>query len=143
MLEQMVHDFCIFLEYYTLVAFAFSIALVGLGRAGMHEYTSDHYLSQDGAFSPVLWATFGVLEPHRYTDQTSMVLILAYLFFANVSLINLLIAMYATTYQRVKEATEKEYSYKRYLTLHMYTHVMHPLPPPINAPILLWQVSTK
>ena len=26
----------------------------------------------------------------------------------------------------------------RYLSLHIYTHVMHPVPPPFNAPYLIW-----
>ena len=58
-------DFLLFFEYYIVVAIAFSIAFVGLGRAGMHDYTADNFLAYDGSSTPIMWATFGYLEPAR------------------------------------------------------------------------------
>ena len=61
-----------------------------------------------------------------------------YVLIANVVLVNMLIAMFAETYTRIKKNAEIEYRYQHYLHIFEYQHVVHHLPPPFNAPLLLW-----
>lgn len=61
-----------------------------------------------------------------------------YVLLANVVLVNMLIAMFADTYTRIKRNAEVEYQYQHYLHIFEYQHVVHHLPPPFNAPMLLW-----
>ena len=58
--------------------------------------------------------------------------------FVNVTLVNLLIAMFSDTYGRVSANARKEYAFKRYMALYMYQHVILTVPPPLNAPYIIW-----
>ena len=61
-----------------------------------------------------------------------------YVLIANVVLVNMLIAMFAETYTRIKQNAETEYRFQHYLHIFEYQHVVHHLPPPFNAPLLFW-----
>ena len=97
---------------------------------------------EDEAHLPLLavplWAMFtdldvGQLLPIPFAPP----LMLAYVLLANVVLVNLLIAMFADTYSRIKKNAELEYHYQRFLHIFEYVHVVHATPPPFSIPLLL------
>jgi len=135
--EQMISDLARFLEFYVIVFLAFAIALIGLGRVGLHTYNED-FMSYNGVFTPVGWSMFGWLEPDRFQSPLSIFVMFFYVMFVNITLVNLLIAMFSDTYQRVSKNAEREYTFKRFLSLHMYQNVLLAVPPPFNVPYVLW-----
>ncbi len=58
-----------------------------------------------------------------------------YILIANVVLVNMLIAMFSETYQRIKKNAEVEYHYQRFLNIFEYNHVVNAVPPS-SSPIL-------
>ncbi len=60
-----------------------------------------------------------------------------YILIANVVLVNMLIAMFSETYQRIKKNAEVEYHYQRFLNIFEYNHVVNAVPPPLSLPLLL------
>ena len=74
---------------------------------------------------------------HIATIPFALPLMLAFVLLANVVLVNLLIAMFADTYSRIKSNAETEYHYQRFLHIFEYLHVVETIPPPLSAPWLL------
>ena len=68
----------------------------------------------------------------------TQVLLFIYVGTVHVSLMNLLIAMFTDTYRRVNSNAEKEYAFKTFVSTHKYLHVHTALPPPFNAPWIVW-----
>jgi len=136
--EEMMDDVTLFLEYYLIIFLAFSFAFVGMGKAGLHTYHSD-VVSYDGVFTPAGWSLYGWVEPQRMQSPVSTLVLFSYVFLSNVTLVNVLIAMFSDTYARVVSNSEVEYNYKRFQTLYFYEHVMLSTPPLLNMPVILWQ----
>jgi len=85
-----------------------------------------------------LWAMFTDLEPQRFASiPFSLPLMYAYVMIANVVLVNLLIAMFADTYARIKSMADVEYHYQRFLPIFEHNHVVSAIPPPFSLPLLL------
>mmetsp|Transcript_89229 Transcript_89229/g.268318 ORF Transcript_89229/g.268318 Transcript_89229/m.268318 type:complete len:313 (+) Transcript_89229:177-1115(+) len=133
----MIEDLFLFLEYYLLIVAAFSLTFVGLGCAGMHDYADDFW-TFDGVSTAAMWSIFGFLQPDKYETPLAMSTMYVYVLFANVTLVNLLIAMFSDTVQRVNRNASQDYAFKRYFALHFYLHVIMEVPPPFNMPYLLW-----
>ena len=58
----------------------------------------------------------------------------------SIVLVNLLVAMFADTYARVKMAAEKEYHFVRYKRIFEHKHILHPCPPPLNIPFAIFGI---
>ena len=132
----MIYDVLLFLELLAVVYVAFTIAFFGVGRAGFHTYVED-FGSYDGPLTITTWAMYGWLDPARYTSTLGVVLVFVYVLFVHVALINLLIAMFADTYGRVKRNAEKEFSYKKYHSVYLHQRILLRVPPPLSIPIIL------
>jgi len=53
---------------------------------------------------------------------------------------NLLIAMFSDSYARAQEGTERIFNSAKQRRVELYRLHVHPLPPPFNLPLLLWQL---
>uniref|UniRef100_A0A7S3AMF8 TRPM SLOG domain-containing protein n=1 Tax=Haptolina ericina TaxID=156174 RepID=A0A7S3AMF8_9EUKA len=146
MVEQMIYDVLLFLEFFIVMCIAFTIAFFGVGRAGMHEFDGE-VTSFDGALTPIMFGMYAWVDPSRVMagkfPLVSAGLLFFYLLLVHVALINLLIAMFADTYGRVKRHAEIEYSVKTYQSTHIYMHVLLRVPPPLNIPVVLWEVCSS
>jgi len=144
MAEQMLYDVLLFLEFFVVMAIAFTIAFFGMGRAGMHDYSEDVW-TYNGALTITLFGMYGWVDPVRHDGRISVsaAVLFFYLLLVHVALINLLIAMFADTYGRVKRHAEIEYSVKTYQSTHIYMHVLLRVPPPLNIPVVLWEVCSS
>jgi len=137
--ENMIADLKLFLEYLAVVQIAFSLAFLGLARAGIHEFDGD-FFTFDGTITIIAWSMYGWMDPDRFTSPVSFCLAWVYVLFVHVALVNLLVAMFTDTYRTVQRKAEDEYSYKKFMTTHLYLHVLICVPPPFNAPYVLWDL---
>ncbi len=144
--ERMILDVILFLELFIVVAVAFSLAFFGLGRAGLvapSEGTDgDHISTPRETFSLPLWSMYAVNVELGAFTWTSASLLFFYMLFANVALVNLLIAMFADSYTRVKQNADVEYAFQTYKTLYSHRHELCPVPPVLNLPFVLWNLVT-
>ena len=89
-----------------------------------------------------VWAMFTDLELPMISDVPfALPLMLAFVLLANVVLVNLLIAMFADTYSRIKKNAETEYHYQRFLHIFEHIHVVETVPPPLSAPWFILEVA--
>ena len=91
-----------------------------------------------------MWAVLGVLDVTAYNALTASMagwLMWTYVLIGSIVLVNLLVAMFADTYNRVKEASEQEYTYMRYKRIFEYRHILLTLPPPFSTPIALFEIG--
>jgi len=83
--------------------------------------------ARGGLWAP-LWALFGYFEPERYSWLVSA-LMWSYILIGSVVLVNLLVAMFADTYNKISEEAETEYIFLRCTRLFEYmTPFCHSLP---------------
>ena len=162
-IEQMMADLERFFEIYLIAFLAFSISMIGFGnvrtsvsnpnphgiaavlrvlirargQVDAHSY-NESYFTYNGVFTIVAWSTFGWIEPNRFDNPVAILTLWLYVLFVNVTLVNLLIAMFSDTYGRVSVNARKEYAFKRYMSLHIYQNIMVTTPPPLNAPYIIW-----
>lgn len=74
--------------------------------------------------------------PERYWFNS--IILIVYMMFAVIMLVNLLVAMFATTYSRITESSTEIWKYNRYeLVMDFYNNPAKPCTPPL---ILLWDV---
>lgn len=70
--------------------------------------------------------------PDNFSFSYSYLLLMVYMIIANVLLVNLLIAMFSNTFQRVQDNADEIWKYQRYWLV--YEYVDTPLfPPPLNC----------
>ena len=93
------------------------------------------------------WATFGMITMPDGASHTgnfvSAFIIITYALFANVLLVNLLVAMMADTYGKIKGGSEREYIYARYNIIFTHMHVSAHVPPPLNFPLIICSMHAK
>jgi len=141
-----------------VIVAGFCFALIGLSETATHH---THLIQQStiadavvgnarGALTSLeegelalVWQPFFAMFAEFDIDELMKVpyglpLMWVYVLIANVVLINMLIAMFTDTYTRIKINAEIEYRYQLFMHIFEYQHVVHHLPPPFNAPLLLW-----
>lgn len=152
---QMFVDLSLFLVFFAVILLGFSFALIGLSETALtHEHGGALAASPlrrlsvaDGDDLPLfalpMWAMFTEIDLEKLNQiPFGLATMWAYVLLANVVLVNLLIAMFADTYSRIKKNAHVEYHYQRFLHIFEYNHVVHTLPPPFNIPYLLWDLAT-
>ena len=91
-----------------------------------------------------LWAMFTDLETERFSSiPFALPLMYVLMMVINVVLVNLLIAMFADTYARIKGNAEVEYHYQRFLPIFEHNHVIAAIPPPFSLPLLLTKLLAE
>lgn len=91
------------------------------------------------AYAP-LWAAFGDFYPRNYDGLVS-VFMWAYILIGSVIMVNLLVAMFSTTFSRVVDHSEDEYVHFQCERMFVFKDINHPVPPVINMPIALWKLA--
>ena len=114
-----------------------------LGSASFPEQEEPPLLVDEPAvvelWQQPFWAMYGDIDLKELSKVPfGMPLMWVYVLIANVVLVNMLVAMFAETYQRIKQNAETEYRFQHHMYVFEYQHVVHRLPPPFNAPLLLW-----
>ena len=95
--------------------------------------------SLGGLWAP-LWALFTNFDPARY-DWMVSVMMWCYLLLSSVALVNLLVAMFADTYNKISEEAENEYVFLRCKRLFEFKDTVLPLPPVLNLPIIFRDIA--
>ena len=120
---EMVSDVITWLLLFVVVTVSFSLSLAGFQAAAMYanideqkdfaDFTHeqnvvnfDQYQANGALWSP-FWAIFGEFSPGQYHWATA-VLVWTYMIIGAVVLVNLLVAMFADTFARVKSDSQKE-----------------------------------
>lgn len=157
---QMLVDLSLFLVFALVLLLGFSAALVGLARIAdepilgapepllaraLRVHSGQGHAPTPDEGLPLLalpvWALIADLELEKLMHvPLGLCLMWAYVLLSNVVLVNLLIAMFADTYSRIKENAEVEYHYQRFLHIFEYTHVVPAIPPPFSMPWLLCEM---
>ena len=158
----MVQDVITWILLFAVFTSAFMVMLIGLQNAGMftnyiEEYSDidsinvsalseeeikwhfDYYVARGGFWAP-MWALFGSFDPERYNWLVSAMLWL-YMLLSSVGLVNLLVAMFADTYNKISEEAENEYVFLRCTRLFEFKDSVLPLPPVLNLPIILRDIA--
>ena len=96
----------------------------------------------------LVWQPFWAMFAEFDLDELSRVpfglpLMWVYVLIANVVLVNMLIAMFAETYARIKRNAFIEYRYQHYLHIFEYQYVVHAIPPPFNFPLLILDTCSR
>ncbi|KAL1504852.1 hypothetical protein AB1Y20_008623 [Prymnesium parvum] len=150
--QQMVTDVLIWSVLFVVVLIAFSFCMLGFDRIGW--YTSPDpgpneeglapEFGPSGSFWSPLWAVHGQFTLEAYGAMTSSAtgwVIWIYVLISSIVLVNLLVAMFADTFARVKTAAEKEFHFVRYKRIFEHKHIVHACPPPLNMPFILFYIA--
>jgi len=159
----MVQDFITWMLLFAVMTSAFMVMLMGLQNAGKYtnyvddgqlqmnqinmsaltkdeiELHFDYNVAQGGSWAP-LWALFGSFQPERY-DSLVSALMWSYMLLSSVGLVNLLVAMFADTYNKISEEAENEYVFLRCTRLFEFKDSVLPLPPVLNLPIIFRDIA--
>jgi len=142
--ENLLYDLWRWLAILVFFVSAFSILFVGLFAAGWVSAPDDDITHVMGPAAAPFWALFGSWNYDNFGNRplyTPAVLVLfVYALFANLALVNLLIAMFSDTYARLSKEAMAQYAHQRCRDLLLQHHVLLLLPPPFNAPLALWEV---
>ena len=116
-ISSMMQDIILFLQLFVVVNLAFMVSGSAIQIAGLFDAdcefatcngeTTDPFAAEGEFWSP-LWLTFGFFEPSAYTWVSGPVAYV-YLFISCIVMVNLLVAMFAATFQRIGNDSEVEY----------------------------------
>eukprot|EP00316_Scyphosphaera_apsteinii_P022830 CAMPEP_0119346800 /NCGR_PEP_ID=MMETSP1333-20130426/108193_1 /TAXON_ID=418940 /ORGANISM="Scyphosphaera apsteinii, Strain RCC1455" /LENGTH=1308 /DNA_ID=CAMNT_0007359319 /DNA_START=65 /DNA_END=3991 /DNA_ORIENTATION=+ len=156
MIRRMISDLQIFMEMFLFVVIGFSLAFHGLYKGHTLERSED---GNSGIFpsegtsifwtgSPLMvpfWAVYGAFEIDTLYDAPLGVsqLMWVYVLVSSIVLVNLLVAMFSDTYTRIKDNSELEFKFERYLRIHALMHVVHRVPPPFNLPLVAYAICKQ
>ena len=87
------------------------------------------------------WAVYGDFDTDALEDEApfSSPILWVYVLVSNVVLVNLLVAMFADTYSKVKENADTEFHYQSFERTFLHERVLSSTPPPLNLIIILLQ----
>ena len=157
-LRLMVKDAFLWLVLMLVVNMGFAGTFLGLWRAGLYQQDDLPY-GDDGAGSdwssdghmdwtyharshPIVAGIWGAFEPPDnerfsfYADGLTWV----YALVMNAGLLNLLVAMFATTYEEVLSNASIEYNFLMFQRVDELHAVLLRTPPPFNLPIVVWEL---
>jgi hypothetical protein len=85
------------------------------------------------------WAMYAEFDLSEFARVPfGLPLMWVYVLISNVVLVNMLIAMFADTYARIKGNAANEYRFQLFLNIFEFQYVVRTIPPPFNFPLLLW-----
>ncbi|CAF1106758.1 unnamed protein product, partial [Didymodactylos carnosus] len=141
MISEMVHDLKFFVMMLTVFILAFGVSSYGL-IYGVQPFS--WHLPRK-VFHIAYWQIFGELkildefeDSYKATGYTVFVLLSAYMAIASVLLVNLLIAMFSNTFDRLQTDTDRIWKFQRFSLV--YEYLTRPsLPPPLIIFSHLWR----
>ena len=147
MIKEMVKDVVLFLYLFAVVTGAFMVAGAALQSAALYahdvngtssmEGRAGGAFSAEGNFWSPMWMMFGFFEPSYYS-WVSAPLGWIYSFICCIGMVNLLVAMFADTFTRVKGSSEVEFRYVECERMVKYRDVVLSAPPLINLPYIIY-----
>ena len=164
MIDTMRADIAVFFKLCAVIILAFTFSFIGLEWVGSTTLPPDlaamlagknisewgygtSFGFRGGEFfdgrmeeaKPLWTAWWGFLGFYtlEQSDVVADLWMWAYFFFCGVVLVNLLIAMMADTYSRVKETAAVEALSARYRRIFEHRRLMLVVPPPLNAPYVV------
>jgi len=138
-MSGMVADLITFIALLAAVTIGFSVALAGLQLKGNSVTESGHdpFTGGDSALFIPFWAVYGEFAPDMY-DRLVSPLIWCYILLSSVVLVNLLVAMFSSTFTRVESESLQEYAFSRCSLMYKYKYVVLSLPKVLNAPLIIF-----
>jgi len=154
---EMVVDVATWSLLLLVVMLGFSLCLLGFDRVGWYydgdgnpfdggpngTLSAQNAFSSEGAFWAPFWVLYGDVVPVAYGSMTETMtgwLVWVYSLTGTVVLVNLLVAMFADTFQRVRDKAESEFYYQRYMRVFEYRHIQTMAPPPFNLVFCLYEL---
>lgn len=148
MISEMVGDINLFLVLFSVVCGATMVGGSAVQTAGLYEMKGPtdepwNAFAASGNFWSPLWLTFGQAPPLSNYTWVSAIIALIYCFFTTVVMVNLLVAMFADTYMRVKESSYIEFAYLECKRLFVYRDMVASVPPVFNIPLIMCDFCMK
>jgi len=144
-IRDMGTDVWIFTQLLIVVTASFMFACSALQTAGMYASPDEEDpwspFSTNGNFWAPLWLMFGHIPLNSY-NGVSAVVGWVYSFVQCIGMVNLLVAMFADTYNRVQATSAVEYNFLKCHRMFLHRDVLKSVPPPINFPIVLFELSS-
>jgi len=137
-LGDMVADVANFSVLLGVTICTFMVAFTGLQRAGSFHSEPDGLDGQrvdaiDGPLYSPWWALFAIYDPTQY-NVVGLIFMWLYIFCTSIVLVNLLIAMFSETFNRVASSASEEYQHMFFDKVQEHQHVLLALPPVLNLP---------
>ncbi|CAF4236589.1 unnamed protein product, partial [Rotaria sp. Silwood2] len=143
MISEMVNDMKFFVFVFFVFIMAFGIPFYGLVH-GVKEF-SWHMLREIGSIA--YWQIFGELKAletvennYEATGYAASILLAAYMFILTILLVNLLIAMFSNTFDRLHVNTDRIWKFQRYSLVCEYL-ARPAFPPPFIFFSHLWRLT--
>ena len=138
------HQVASFMEVFILVILGFAFAMRGLTPADQRDVLAD---LSSGGFTDVsraitsqimmpLWTVFGQFPDLEQQTWMASPLLWMQSLTCTIVLVNMLVAMFTDTYERVIAEAETEHLFLNAQRAFQHNHAMHVVPPPFNLPIL-------
>ena len=141
--ERMLKDVKVFSILCVTFLFATTVLFIGLSRAGLYPGADEYSLFHtEGAAWVSLWALYGQMSPDQHSATSGIALFFVTMV-TNVALVNLLVALFADTYADVAKLAKQENSLAFHYTLFRHSQVHSKMPPPLNAPYVLWYLGKR
>ena len=145
MVQQMAQDIINWGLLFLVILGAYMMAFCGLQYAGgfnpeLGENRDLRFFSakydiyaKDGPFAAPAFAVFGDFSINQYSG-VGAIFLWSYLFISSVIMVNLLIAMFSDTFNRVKDSANEEYVHMFFDRVQEHRHVLLAPPPVLNLP---------
>ena len=132
------HQVASFMEVFLLVILGFAIAIRGLTQ--QDDLSSDGFTDVSRAITSQimmpLWTVFGQFPDLEQQTWLASPLLWIQSLTCTIVLVNMLVAMFTDTYERVIAEAETEHLFLNAQRAFQHNHAMHVVPPPFNLPIL-------
>mmetsp|Transcript_55217 Transcript_55217/g.109651 ORF Transcript_55217/g.109651 Transcript_55217/m.109651 type:complete len:641 (-) Transcript_55217:752-2674(-) len=146
--QYMMMDVFTWLLIFIILLFSFCICMLGLEKAGLYDSTVmvedgsgngaieiDEFGLRGSFWSP-FWAVFGEVDTSAvksYSESLAPWIMWIYMLVAMTVLVNLLVAMFSSTFQRIQAQAEAEYVFLRYQRIFEKRHILTVVPPPFKC----------
>ncbi|CAF3882050.1 unnamed protein product [Rotaria sp. Silwood2] len=131
MMQAMLNDMMTFFSIFFVFTSAYGVASFSLLQSGESPFGVAIFRK---IFHAAYWHVFGQindLDDVKVTGWAAFVLLAFYMAVSNIILVNLLVAMFSNTFDRMYAKMDTLWKFHRYHIIKEYT-ILAPLPPPLN-----------
>eukprot|EP00908_Phaeocystis_cordata_P005249 Transcript_15726.p1 GENE.Transcript_15726~~Transcript_15726.p1 ORF type:complete len:838 (-),score=257.41 Transcript_15726:48-2561(-) len=131
-IHEMMSNIVLWLLVSSIFLIAFTVAFCSIS----HVPTSE----MPYVWAMPMWSMLGAFDESEvatWNHEVGDVLLWFFVMVSNVLLVNLLIAMMGESYSEIKENSAREWKFGRLRTGIELVERFHPLPPPLNLPLML------
>lgn len=151
--QEMITDIQTWSLLFFVFLLGFALCFAGFEQAGFYVQpelddgvnatAANSFTSVYGAFWAPFWIMYGDVQLENYKSMTESPtgwMVWFYSLLGSVVSVNLLVAMFTSTFDRVKDNSEAEYVYQRYMRIFEYRHILTMAPPPVNLPWTIFEI---